>query len=142
MRHPTTLLLAAALVAAGGCASTGTAAGDADAAPRSARSASSTTVLAPADVAAATQQNMRDVITALRPRWLQNTSAGSIRGMGANGEISVYVNGRPSGGIDVLTGIDKTAVERVLYYPLSEAQNRYGSVVRGPIIDVRLKIGG
>ena len=85
---------------------------------------------------------MRDVITALRPRWLQNSTAGSIRGMGANGEISVYVNGRPSGGIDALTGIDKSAVERVLYYTVSEAQQRYGSVVRGPIIDLRLKVGG
>ena len=139
MRQSTTLLLAAALLATGACASAGT---TADGTPRAARTASSTNVLGPAEIEAAPQRNMRDVLTALRPRWLQNQSAGSIRGMGANGEISVYVNGRPSGGLDVLTGIDRSAVDRVVYYTLTEAQNRYGSVVRGPIIDVRLKVGG
>ena len=140
MRHSTTLLLAAALRAPGAGARAGTGAADGDARPS--RSSSNTNVLAAADIEAAAQRNMRDVITALRPRWLQNSTAGSSRGMGANGEISVYVNGRPSGGIDALTGIDKSAVERVLYYTVSEAQQRYGSVVRGPIIDLRLKVGG
>ena len=141
MRHVTTLVLTAALLAVGGCASAGTSAA-ADDGARPSRAAANTNVLATADIESAAQQNMRDVITALRPRWLQNQGAGSIRGLGANGEIAVHVNGRPSGGLDVLTGIDKSAVARVLYYTLSEAQNRYGSVVRGPIIDIRLKIGG
>lgn len=139
MRQPTTLLLAAALLATGACASAGTAA---EGAPRAARTASSTNLLGPTEIEAAAQRNMRDVITALRPRWLQNTNARDFDPRSSSEAIAVYVNGRPSGGIDALTGIDKSAVDRVLYYTLSEAQGRYGSVVRGPIIDVRLKVGG
>jgi hypothetical protein len=139
MRQPTTLLLAAALLATGACASAGTAA---DGTPRAARTASSTNLLGPAEIEAAAQRNMRDVITALRPRWLQNANARDFDPRSASEAIEVYVNGRPSGGLDALSGIDKSAVDRVHYYTLSEAQGRYGSVVRGPIIDVRLKVGG
>ena len=48
--------------------------------------------------------------------------------------MTYMLNGRPSGGLDALSGIDKGSVDRVLYYTLSEAQGRYGSSVRGPMI--------
>ena len=139
MRQPTTLLLAAALLATGACASAGT---SADGEPRAARSSSSTNLLGPAEIEGASQRNMRDVITALRPRWVQNTNARDFDPRSTSELISVYVNGRPSGGLDALSGIDKSAVERVIFYTLSEAQGRFGSVVRAPVIDVRLKVGG
>jgi len=140
MRHATTILLAATLLATGACASTGTGAG-ADGAPQT-RSASSGNVLGASDIESATQRNMYDVLSALRPRWLQNPNARDLDPKSAAEAISVYVNGRPSGGIESLSGIDKTAVERVVYLSLTEAQNRWGSVVRGPVIDLRLKVGG
>ena len=143
MRHSTTILLAATLLAAGACASAGTSgAADAGDGARPARTASSSNVLAAADIEAATQRSMRDVLGALRPRWLQNPNARDLDPKSAAEAISVYVNGRPSGGVESLGGIDKTAVDRVLYFTLTEAQNRWGSVVRGPVIDVRLKVGG
>lgn len=145
MRPFTPLLLAAVVATTGACASGGAAAGNAGAGAETARpsrTASGTNVIASAAIEAAAQRNMYDVIVALRPRWLQNSGAGSIGAMGSNGAVTVHVNGRPSGGLETLSGLDKSAVDRVLYYTLSEAQARYGSVVRGPVIDVRLKVGG
>ena len=147
MRHPTTILLAAALLAAGACASTGTGGGGGGAegagdGARPARTASSTNLLAAAEIEAAAQRNMRDVIAALRPRWLQNSNPRDFHPTSAAEAIAVYVNGRPSGGLESLASIDKMAVDRVLYFTLAEAQSRWGSVVRGPVIDVRLRVGG
>ena len=135
------VLLAAGALAAGACATTPAADGASAGAP-AARRAGGMNVLLPDEIAAAAQENLRDLVVSLRPRWTQNTSAGSIGSGGASGGVVVFVNGQLGGGLDALAQIPKRAVERITYFTTTEAQARYGSRVRGPVIDVRLQTGG
>lgn len=140
MSKPLLLLLAAGVLAIGACATTPAAeGGGAEASTR--RSAGMNTLL-PDEIAAAAQENLRDVVVSLRPRWLQNTSAGSIASGGASGGVVVFINGQLGGGLDALAQVPKRAVARMTYLSTTEAQSRYGSRVRGPVIDVRLQTGG
>ena len=163
------LLLAGALVAAAGCASGGGAAPAVDAVPDSGavasaagatsaadagaatptsrqRSGANRNVLAREEIAAAGSTNLFDVVLATRPRWLQSNRSGTIptrgpRGSSASPSVAVYVNGQLYGDASTLRTIETTTVEQVTYLTTSEAQQRYGSRVYAPAIDVRLRAG-
>ena len=153
MRHALPLLLAATLLATGGCATSpaasgangtsgGAGANGASGGPAASRRSAGTNTLLASEITAAAQENLRDLVVSLRPRWVQNNSAGSIGSGGANAGVAVFINGQMGGGIDALAQIPKRAVERITFYSTTEAQARYGSRVRGPVIDVRLQTGG
>jgi len=142
------LLLGGLLLAAAACASAG-GGGAATAAPAdstgaaaapSTRPSGNRNLLTAQELNGVGSQNLRDVVNALRPRWLQNTSAGSPSGV--TGGVTVYMNGQLLGGLDVLSTVQKSSVDRLMYYSLTEAQSRYGMRVRTPVIEIRLKSGG
>jgi hypothetical protein len=163
------LLLAGALLAAAGCASGGgsapvasavpdtavaasAAAGAAGAtgAPATARSTRNSTsnVLTREELEGAGSTNMLDVVQALRPRWLQNNRSGTIMGRGGNQggtsaspAVAVYVDGQLFGDANSLRSIERSSVERVTYLTTTAAQQRYGSRVYAPVIDIRLRSG-
>ena len=160
------LLLAGALAAAAGCASGGSAAPAAGAAPDSGAVASAaaptggapsaarpsrnstSNVLTREELEAAGSTNMLDVVQGLRPRWLQNNRSGAIMGRGGNRggtsaspAVAVYVDGQLFGDANSLRAIERSSVERVTYLTTTAAQQRYGSRVYAPAIDVRLRTG-
>ena len=142
------LLLGGLLLAAMACASGGgggaTAAAPADstgaAAAATARPSGNRNLLTAQELNSVGSQNLRDVVNALRPRWLQNTSAGSLSGV--SGGVTVYMSGQLLGGLDALSTVQKGSVDRMVYYSITEAQARYGMRVRTPVIEIRLKSGG
>jgi len=158
MSRPIALLagaLASVVLATAGCASgggaapeAGAASPEAGAAPSSAqRRAGNRNVLSPEELASSGSSNLLDVVSALRPRWLQNTSSGSIPTRGAGGfqnaqGVAVYVNGQLFGDVRSLETIQKSTVADVRYLSVTEAQQRYGTRVYAPVIEVRLKSGG
>jgi hypothetical protein len=148
------VLLAGAALAASGCASGGSAAPAAGADPATPPSASTAAasptrnsnrnLLLRDELTAAGSNNLHDVITALRPRWLQNTRTGSIPTRGAEGYMTspgvvVYLNGQLYGDVKTLATIETVTVDRITYLSVPEAQQRYGTRVYAPVIDVRLR---
>ena len=118
----------------------------ADAAASRQRSGANRNVLAREEIAAAGSTNLYDVVLATRPRWLQSNRSGTIptrgpRGSSASPSVAVYVNGQLYGDASTLRTIETTTVEQVTYLTTSEAQQRYGSRVYAPAIDVRLRAG-
>jgi hypothetical protein len=138
------LLLAALACASGGGGGAATTAAPADstgaAAATTPRPSGNRNLLTAQELNSVGSQNLRDVVNALRPRWLQNTSAGSLSG--PNGGVTVYMSGQLLGGLDALATVQKGSVDRMVYYSITEAQARYGMRVRTPVIEIRLKSGG
>jgi len=138
------LLLAALACASGGGGGAATTAAPADstgaAAATTPRPSGNRNLLTAQELNSVGSQNLRDVVNALRPRWLQNTSAGSLSG--PNGGVTVYMSGQLLGGLEALSTVQKGSVDRMVYYSITEAQARYGMRVRTPVIEIRLKSGG
>ncbi len=104
-------------------------------------------VLTRADLEAFGSTNLLDAVTALRPRWLENTRVGSMprpggRGFGNTAGVAVYVNGQRYGDVGTLSSVPKDHVERITFLSIAEAQQRYSMDQLQPILDVRLRSSG
>lgn len=93
-------------------------------------------VISREELAAHPASNMRDVINSLRPDWFRGPRTGSGLGGSASALPFVYLDGRTLGDIDSLRSVIPEAVERACYHNLSSAQNRFGSAVRTPIVEL------
>lgn len=111
-------------VAAGACASAGTGAG---AGPRA--SASSRTEISQQEFAENASASVYEVVSRLRPSWLRTSTSSS-----ATGAATVFLDGQPLGGPDVLRRMSAGSVSRATYYSATEAQSRFGMRVSTPVI--------
>lgn len=123
---------------------------------------SSRDVLTRADLDAKASANLHVVISAMRSHWLraspnarsnmsitsrgssggggfmQDPDASPTTGVGVAGgsSIAVYVDGRRFGAVAALRSMPAETVEKVCYFPLNRAQNRFGMEVESPVIEV------
>jgi hypothetical protein len=108
------------------CAPPNAAAGDPNAAPVS----HDRSVLTQAELRAATDQYLYDVIQRLRPTWLVTRGATSV-GAGRSGNqdpdpVRVYVGMVRVGGPEYLTRLTTASAESLKYFSAAEAQLRFG----------------
>lgn len=83
-----------------------------------------------AEIAAATQLNVYDLVNAERPRWLQAPgSQGSF-------PISAYMNDSRLGSPSALRSISLTDLKSIRYYEASAAQQKFNQPNTGPVIQV------
>lgn len=136
-------ILALALVATTACASGGasTAGNAGEDATASSRQRSNRNVLTPEDLQTGTHTNMLDAVTALRPHWLRGNGTTSFGNSNATGGVTVYVGGQPLGPAESLRSIDVRTVARATFRTTSEAQNRYGTRITTPVIDIEVVKG-
>lgn len=121
-----TLIVAALLLAATGCASTGdTVLRDRD-------------VLTLEEIEATSQPNAYHMIRGLRPHWLR------VRGptrLYQQHPIMVYVDGTRMGGPSVLNSIPRGNIREIRYYDGAQAQTRFGLNNTNGAIAVRTRGG-
>jgi hypothetical protein len=70
--------------------------------------------------------------------FMQEPDAAPRTGVGAGGTSTtqVYVDGRRFGAITSLRSMPAETVEKVCYFPVNRAQNRFGLQVETPVIEV------
>lgn len=142
LRRAAAIVVLAVPTALAACASGGAAAGDGTT-PRAARSTNRVLLVA-ADFEGSPHTNLFDAINALRQHWLRPGNVSNIPAAGATnaGTVSqtlVYLNGQQLGGLDALRQVTLNTVQSARYLTAAEAQNRYGSRVQAPVIDVLLR---
>lgn len=118
-------------------------------------------VITRADLDAKASANLHVVISSMRSQWLrgsasarsnmsitsratsgggfmQDPDASPTTGVGAGGASAtvVYVDGRRFGAITSLRTMPAETVEKVCYFALNRAQNRFGMQVETPVIEV------
>jgi hypothetical protein len=148
--HRLLALLAVAAVV-GACASSGqSAAPGQPAASTAAGSAPRNTnraLLTQDELRAATQQNMYDVVMALRPQWLRQGQVTSMTGGGQGaGQVTqagvlVYLDGSAMGAAPMLRQITTSSVRQARYLTAPEAQARFGMAVSQPVIEILTATG-
>jgi hypothetical protein len=135
MRHPSVrpALLVGSLVLAAGCASGGSSAGTTASSPTPAPSASASpaparhdrTRLTPDEIATAHETNMYDVISKLRPQWLQSRGVASRDATAT--QIQVYLDGvKQDGGLTSLRQIEPGRVTMAQRIDGADATTRFG----------------
>ncbi|HEU4629320.1 MAG TPA: hypothetical protein VFS08_06220 [Gemmatimonadaceae bacterium] len=132
-RHVVVLALAL-VIASTACATGGASAAGEEAGASRARG--SRNVLTMEELRASPHTNMMDAVAGLRAHWLRGPGVTSFGNSNAAGGVTVYVDGHPLGSTSTLSSIDVRSVARATYRTTSEAQNRYGSRVTTPVIDI------
>jgi outer membrane receptor protein involved in Fe transport len=108
--HP---LVVVGLLAAAGCASSGsTQVSDLSEAPAAAQSRNSS-VITPEEIAATNMSNMEEVIQRLRPQYLRTRGRTSINLV--SDQVAVYMDDVHMGSVSVLSQIGTNGVKRVEY---------------------------
>ena len=136
----TRFLLAAALGGAAACASssgsTATTLPSADASTNQAPAGphGDSRLLTEADLAAATQSNLYDIVQALRPRWLRITSVG-IQSPQAY-TITIFLDDTKLGEPETLRNLGIGGVKAIRYYDASASQQKFPGRDLGPVIQV------
>lgn len=161
MLHPRTvcLVLAAALNA---CASAATGSGSETASTATASAGSTSKsqstdrdVISRGELAAKPSSNLYDAVSSLRSHWLRGSaiarssvsigamdSAAGVGGAGPRTVVSgtagieVYVDGRRLGLAESLRSMAAESAEKLCYFSLNRAQNRFGLSVQAPVIEV------
>lgn len=159
----TTIVASASIagVASAQAEAAATAQATAQAAPARAQKASRD-VITRAEIEAKPSANLHIVISSLRSHWLRGSAnarsnmsitsratsggggfmadpdASPTTGVGAGGAATtvVYVDGRRFGALTSLRSMPAETVEKVCYFPLNRAQNRFGMQVETPVIEV------
>lgn len=130
-------VLALALAATTACASGGAStAGAGEEGATTSRARTNRNVITNEELRASPHATMLDVVTALRPHWLRATGTTSFGNSNAGRGVTVYVDGQALGTTDALRTLETRSVARATFRTTAEAQNRYGSRVTTPVIDV------
>ncbi|MEX2466389.1 MAG: hypothetical protein WD995_05735 [Gemmatimonadota bacterium] len=117
----------AILLAAGGCASSGS----------TGSASSSGNVITGEALMATHQNNLYQALQSLRPQWLRSRASASLT---SSTEVALFVNEAPYGTVSDLSSIPIDAVRDVRFMSASEAGSRYGtSAGAGGLLLVRLK---
>ena len=125
-KHWKTGLLITAGVLLTACASNAPSTSQAGAQPAAARSSSPDYVTS-IEVQAATASNAYELISRLRPRWLQPQPTGSLAGQ-RNQIIAVYLDGIRMGDLAALRSISVTGIKTMQFYDATRA----ATVLRDP----------
>ena len=89
------------------------------------------------EIARRSYDNMHNIVSSLRPDWLRPPLSGSgVAGRSATAPPTVYLDGRLLGSLDVLKSFSAESVERARYLVATEAQNRFGTQVETPVIEL------
>jgi hypothetical protein len=116
MRHSKSLILALITLATGiGCASSG----GSSSGPKT--RTSSPDYVTSIEIAATPASNAYELISRLRPRWLQTQGAGSLSGSVRTQVIAVYVDGVRVGAKEGLRSISASSVKTMQYYDAARA---------------------
>jgi hypothetical protein len=94
-------------------------------------------VLSREEIAQRSFDNMHSVVTSLRSGWLRPPLSGS--GLGARSVTAaptIYVDGRLLGALELLKTFSAESVEQARYYNATDAQNRFGTAVATPVIEL------
>lgn|SRR5512142_409115 len=78
------------------------------------------------ELATANASNLFDAIRQLRPRWMERGGPTALRGPGAQGSLTVYVDRVREGGTEALRSVPLGLVESVRYLTPSQAQGEFG----------------
>lgn len=124
------IVLSAAWLVAGACASAG-AGGGAGGGERSSN------VLTAEELAAQPTNNLYDAVRRLRPRWLVERGPTTL-GSGGN-PVVVYVDNQRMGGAEELRDLAVEMVASVRYRDPADATTRYGTGHAGGAIEVTTK---
>lgn len=107
-----TLAFAVALLAVAGCASAGGGSGG-----------GASGALTQEDLRGANEPNLYNAVRRLRPQWLRPRGS-----QVAGGEVTLFVNGSPSGTVSDLNNIPIDSVTEIRYYSPSEAGFTFGTM--------------
>jgi hypothetical protein len=88
--------------------------------------------LTAADIQAATQLDLLDLIAAERPQWLRGVD-------GRPAPVIVYLGDTRLGGTNTLKGLTLSTIASARFYEVSAAQQRFSSRDFAPVIQVLLK---
>jgi hypothetical protein len=114
-----------------GCASSGASSGDPPSKPKT--RTSSPDYVTSMEIQATPASNAYEVISRLRPRWLQTTAPGSLSGGGRSQVIAVYVDGVRVGAKEGLRSISASSIKTMQYYDASRAATILRGVGSEPI---------
>ncbi len=116
MRHSKSPILSlVALAACIACASTGTSSSG----PKT--RTSSPDYVTSIEIAATPASNAYELVSRLRPRWLQTQGAGSLSGSVRTQVVAVYVDGVRVGAKEGLRSISASSVKTMQYYDAARA---------------------
>ena len=137
IRLAETILIAGALIATAGCASSGssgtTVGGAAAERPRR-----DPNVITAEELAARPTLNARQAIEQLRPQFLRTRGTTTLGNASMGDVIWVYVDGTRMGDLSVLNNITVPEIREIRYLSPSEATNRWGTGhVQGAILITR-----
>jgi hypothetical protein len=137
-----TLILAATLAGAAGCASSGSTpeAGEPQtaAAGTPARPRKDPNLITEQEVATRPTLTARQIIEQLRPQFLRVRGTTTLGNASTQDVIWVYVDGTRFGNLEVLSNISGNEIREIRYLSPSEATNRYGTGhVQGAILITR-----
>ena len=122
-------LVFALMVSLAGCAST-------SAGPERTRNFDRS-VLTRDDLARRPAENMYTIVSSMRSDWLRPALSGSgVAERTASAPPTVYVDGRLFGSLDLLKSFSPESVDHVRYYSATAAQNRFGTAVASPVIEL------
>jgi hypothetical protein len=89
------------------------------------------------EIAQRSYDNMYSVVSSLRSDWLRPPLSGSgIASRSATAPITIYLDGRRIGDLEVLKTFSGESVERARYFIATEAQSRFGTAVSSPVIEL------
>lgn len=127
MRSWKSLALAAALVAAAGCASSGQRA--------SSDTGGDQNLITSEELRASTAANLLEFIRARRPRWLERNYSAVMRPERVS-TVTVFLDNQPFGGPDALGQFPLSSAQEVRYFTPSDAQMRFGPGYLNGVIQV------
>ena len=121
------MILGAAALLAGGCASGGASA-------TSSQPAGSRYIVTPQELASNSDRTLYDLLERLHPAFLRSRVVSST-----NQPVDVYVDGGRTEGLDALRRINASQVKEVRFYEPADANLRFGNGHNGGLIAVTMK---
>lgn len=121
------MILGAAALLAGGCASGGASA-------TASQPAGSRYIVTPQELASNSDRTLYDLLERLHPAFLRSRDVSST-----NQPVDVYVDGGRTEGLDALRRINASQVKEVRFYEPADANLRFGNGHNGGLIAVTMK---
>jgi hypothetical protein len=96
-------------------------------------------IISLAEIQSVPSASLYDLISKLRPHFLQSHGPMSLGGTSASEYAAVYMDGRPYGDIGSLRSIVSTQVSEVRYFDANAAATRFGTINSNGVIEVIIK---
>ena len=94
-------------------------------------------VITRADLARRPSENMYTIVSSMRSDWLRPALSGSgVAERTASAPPTLYVDGRLLGSLELLKSFSPDAVDHVRFFSATAAQNRFGTAVATPVIEL------